>query len=101
MMRGEGIVMQSSDNDDVRLQKLLAWAHSRHIWIHDDIEIRQMGSPMSSNVNGDKENDSPGSNNSPLDSVSKPLSPNEPVFDSGLGVYVKEGETILERQVGE
>lgn len=36
------LLPQSCDDDDARMAKLLAWAKSRHIWIHDDAIIGKM-----------------------------------------------------------
>lgn len=33
-------------SDDQRLERLLAWARSKHIWLHDSISIRPLDSPL-------------------------------------------------------
>lgn len=106
-MEEEGVVHQSSDSDDVRLQKLLAWAESRHIWIHDDIQIMKMPQPTSASPPVQTNRQTPegasaeGNNMAGSGSQKGADKSSDTAESSGFGVYVKEGKVILERQVGE
>lgn len=39
--KGEGESEGEKEDTDSRIAKLLAWAHARHLWIHDGIAIRR------------------------------------------------------------
>jgi hypothetical protein len=104
-MEGVSVVAQSKDDDQVRIEKLLAWAKSRHVWMHDDALIGNMVASSS--------NDGP-SNAEALDDATEGDEGSEAEEDdnsypdrekrakgAGFSVYVKPGGRILERQVSE
>jgi hypothetical protein len=96
--------VQSADDDDLRLKKLLDWAAFRHIWIHDHIEIRKSPSsseaPVESDANREGEvKDKYGGEVQGIHGLESRNPDGALDTSQGFGAYVKHGEVVLERQV--
>lgn len=99
-MQGDSVVCQSSEDDDVRIEKLLAWAKSHHVWMHDEAVVGKMEASLpSTNSNFDEEAEEEGDQ---VSIVTDDYPDREKrARGAGFSVYVKPGGKILERQVSE
>lgn len=103
-MEGESVVAQSRDDDQVRVEKLLAWAKSRHVWMHDDALIGKMIASSSDDqaASAAKVEEAKGHEDGSEEEGDEHYPDREKrAKGAGFSVFVKPGGRILERQVSE
>lgn len=90
------------DDDDERIRKLLLWAKSRNIWIHDEALVGRMTKAHFDHVKHVDISDRSGTpeNGSDKDDEEGYVR-EERARGVGFSVSVRKGKRILERQVSE
>lgn len=102
---------QSADDDDTRLQRLLAWADERHIWVHDDISIQRMpqsagavqrweeGSALAAGPAPADQDHNSNSESADPDPADGDGDEDDLALGDGFGVYTARGASLEPRQV--